>query len=101
MTGFRGDLPGRGVGRTLAAEATLEQDWGRVTSRARCWREQRQLCRGEWYLYVYHVESIVAGPWGLSATSPSFSHTMQATPQNARAVMHMRTSVALILLQNL
>lgn len=33
MMGFRGDLPGREVGRSLA---TMEQDWGRVTNRARC-----------------------------------------------------------------
>lgn len=32
--------------------------WGRVTNRARCWREQLQLHPREQYLYVHHVESI-------------------------------------------
>lgn len=36
----------------------MEQVWGRVTNRARCWQEQLQLHTREQYLYVHHVENI-------------------------------------------
>lgn len=43
---------------SLEPRLSVERVWGRVTNRARCWREQLQLHTREQYLYVRHVESI-------------------------------------------